>query len=390
MNVHPGGTGATTREAIRSTVLPLRERLGCRGPFGLAVRWSAAGVDALHDDPDEAALLRDLLREHDLHVFTGNAFVHGTFHGRPLKEAVYRPAWDDPERLRYTLRFAEVLASLAAPGAELSLSTAPLSWKAEAGGAAHLATCACALEDAARGLRALHERTGVAVRLALEPEPGCTLETTPELAAFFEGPLGDLRAREDGSASFLGACYDVCHQAVQWEDAVEALEMLSAAGVPVFKVQASCALELPEACDAAGRAAIARFDEPVYLHQVGARDAAGVVHRARDLGEALADPGGAWRALSPWRSHFHVPVFREAATPPLRTTQRELEGALRHVARRAVTAHVEIETYTWDALPAAERRAGSGFDLVEALAREYEWVLGTLAAEGTRPAKENA
>ena len=41
-----------------------------------------------------------------------------------------------------------------------------------------------------------------------------------------------------------------------------------------------------------GRAALRRFDEPVYLHQVGARDEAGRVHIARDLGEVLDDEGG--------------------------------------------------------------------------------------------------
>ena len=35
MNVHPGGTLATTEAAIEDTVLPLRERLGVRGPFDL-------------------------------------------------------------------------------------------------------------------------------------------------------------------------------------------------------------------------------------------------------------------------------------------------------------------------------------------------------------------
>ena len=37
------------------------------------------------------------------------------------------------------------------------------------------------------------------------------------------------------------------------------------------------------------------------------------------------------------------------------------------------TRHLEIETYTWNAPPAGLKR-----DLLESIAREYEWVLSTL------------
>ena len=95
---------------------------------------------------------------------------------------------------------------------------------------------------------------------------------------------------------------------------------------------------------------------------------------------ALASP--AWRELAPWRVHFHVPVFRETAAGSLATTRSFLERVLARVAAGGVTDHLEIETYTWDVLPEAERRDGSGFDLVEALAREYESVLASLEAHG--------
>jgi hypothetical protein len=75
-----------------------------------------------------------------------------------------------------------------------------------------------------------------------------------------------------------------------------------------------------------------------------------------------------------------VPVHRDEAVPPLRTTRAALERALRHVATRGTTPHVEVETYTWDALP-AEARAPT---LVESLARELEWALSVLEGAGVR------
>lgn len=383
MNVHPGGTVASFEAAISETVLPLRERLGVAGRFGLALRFNGAAIEALAADAQELARLRDLLGRHELVPFTGNAFVLGDFDGRSIKDDVYQPPWSDPARTAYTLRFARVLAALSPTERELSLSTAPGSWRAwdedadaERERAKQLARCAA-------GLRELHEETGVRVRLGLEPEPRCTIETTTELVAFLNGPFAD--AADAAARPFVGSCFDVCHQSVMHEDVSASLAGLARAGIPLVKLQASCALEVPDPADAAARAALAHFDEPVYLHQLAAPDAGGVVHAATDLGEVLADATGVWLHRRPWRVHFHVPVFRDAAIPPLRTTKPDLTRALDAVVAGDLTRHIEIETYTWDVLPAQERAAGSGTDLVEAIAREYESVLAILAERGIRP-----
>lgn len=381
MNVHPGGTAAAFEDAIETTVRPLRERLGITGPMGLAVRFNQAAIQGLARDPDEVARLRALLEAESLVPFTGNAFVLGAFDGASIKDAVYRPPWSDPDRTAYTLEFARVLAALS-PETEISLSTAPGSWRAwdEAAGAeqeraVQIATCAA-------GLRRLHEETGTRVRLGLEPEPRCTIETTEELIVFFTGPLA--RVLTDDARPYVGACFDVCHQSVMHEDVPAVLGALAAADVPVVKLQASCALEVPDPEDATARAALAHFDEPVYLHQLAAPDVDGVVHASADLAPVLADTSGTWAARKPWRVHFHVPVFRDEAIPPLRTTRPDLERAVAGVVESGQTGHIEVETYTWDVLPEAERAAGSGFDLVEALAREYESVLGMLESHGVR------
>ena len=104
----------------------------------------------------------------------------------------------------------------------------------------------------------------------------------------------------------------------------------------------------------------------------GARDADGTLHVADDLGDVLDDP--AWHARGPWRSHFHVPVFREELAGGLRSTQPELERALRVVAREGLTKHIEVETYTWDVLPDELRT-----DRSAAIARELRWVEERLA-----------
>lgn len=390
MNVHAGGSVEALEAAIAGTVVPLRDRLEVEGVLGIAIRLDADAVLELREDEDRRRLLRDLLEAQDLFAFTGNAFVAGDFHDvRGVKAAVYRPTWADEARVLYTIAFAEVLADLAPAGATLSLSTAPGSFRPFAEAPDFAARAARNLLRVGERLARLHAETGVRVVLGLEPEPLCTIETTAEAVAFFEGPLAEA-ARAAGAdpaaPSHLGVCYDVCHQAVEFEDPVASLGLLARRGVAVAKLQASCALELADPADPRGREALARFDEPRWLHQTTTRGPDGVVRRAADLPEALRGPrAGEFTASGgPWRVHFHVPVHRPEAIPPLSTTRDDLAAALRVVARGRTTAHVEVETYTFDALP-AELRAG---DLVESLARELAWTRDVLVAEGCTLAED--
>ena len=386
MNVHPGGSPEVLEQAIERTVLPLRRRLGARGPFGIALRLDALGVRALESDAGRLRALRQLLVAHDLVPFTANGFVLGRFHGPGVKDAVYRPSWREAEREEYTLALAAVLAHLRGPGHVVSLSTAPGSWRGWGEERARVdADCAARLVRAARRLRELEHVTGVRVLLGLEPEPGCTLQRVADAVAFFHGPLQQAFGRDSAARHHLGVCLDVCHQAVMFEDPRLGLDRLRAAGVPVVKVQASAALELADGSDVAGRAALARFVEPTWLHQTTTPDERGEVHLLEDLPAALGSAAAPWLARRPWRTHFHVPVFRALSVPPLKTTQGELDRVLARVAQGGATRHLEVETYTWEGLPEDERNAGSGFDLGEALAKELEYVLAVLARHGSLP-----
>jgi hypothetical protein len=316
--------------------VPLRRRLGVAGPFGLGLRLSAAGVAEIERDDDLRERIGARFAEHDLVPFTGNAFVLGEFHGRAVKDDVYRPPWSEPERGAYTRSFARLLASWNAPGSEVSLSSAPGSWRlwregadAEGVRAREIATCARALERISR-------ETGVHVRLGLEPEPGCTLDTTEDACAFFAGPLAYALDRAGGGADHVGLCFDVCHQAVMHEDVAAALLRIDQRGIRLAKVQASCALEAPDLRQPRVRAALAAFAEPVYLHQTVARDRAGRAHLRPDLPDALADAGLA--EIGPWRVHFHVPVYRDPAPDPLSTTRPDLEAAYEWVLGEAQKA----------------------------------------------------
>ncbi|MFK8905526.1 metabolite traffic protein EboE [Streptomyces sp. YS-3] len=367
-NVHPAETLDGVLAQLRDHCEPVRRRLGTdRLGIGLWLARGAAGE--LSADP---AALRRLRRELDgrgLEVVTLNGFPYEGFGAEEVKYRVYRPDWTDPERLAYTTDLARLLAALLPDDVtEGTISTLPLAWRTGFDGAA-AETAHTALRTLAVRLDALEEETGKSVRIGLEPEPGCTVETTADAIA----PLTAI-----GSPR-IGVCVDTCHLATSFEDPARALDALRTAGITVPKAQLSAALHAEEPSRPEVRAALAEFAEPRFLHQTRTRNG-GALLGTDDLGTALT--GGALPDGAPWRAHFHVPLHARPAAPltstlpVLRETLAVLVGG--PIAR---TRHLEVETYTWQALPAELRprdrdRLAEGIAAELALARDLLTDLG--------------
>jgi len=220
----------------------------------------------------------------------------------------------------------------------------------------------------ARHLDRLRGESGKTIRLAIEPEPLCLLETTDEAIEFFH----QLRERAAAAGAvetverYIGLCYDVCHQAVEFEDVAASILSLDRAGVRINKVHISCALELEDpGGNVAGREALRHYIEPRYLHQTLARTRDGRIAREIDLNQRFLDaPATEFASADAWRVHFHVPVNAESLGP-LRTTRAALREALTAVAGLQYAPHLEVETYTWNVLPGAGQ-----VDLAQGLAEE--------------------
>lgn len=358
-NVHPCRTVADVPDVLDRHALRVRDLSGFEISMGL---WLPAAAVA---EARAADAVGRALASRGLSCHTLNAFPFGDFHGARVKEQVYLPDWADRRRLDYTLACARLLAALVPAGGEGSISTLPLGFKGFDHGPAFMAAAADHLLTCAREFAALEAATGRTIRLALEPEPCCVLETTAETVAFFTA-LFERASRagiEPLARRHLGVCYDVCHQAVEFEDAATAIATLAAAGIRINKVQISCAIEAIDPTNTAQRDALLAYVEPRYLHQTFARDAGGTLHHAVDLTpELIADP--AWHARGPWRIHYHVPVDAERIGP-LRTTRSELVQALAALRTLDYAPHLEVETYTWPVLPGVDP-----VDLAAGIARE--------------------
>jgi sugar phosphate isomerase/epimerase len=369
-NVHPGRSLAEVDRGLDEYTAPLRANYGSSLAAGL---WLAAPVVAeLRADPHRLSAFREGLARRRLSCHTLNAFPYGDFHSRRVKENVYLPDWSDRRRLEYTIDCAKILAALLADGVEGSISTVPLAYKGFSHPANHLDRCAALLLEMASACDRIHSETGRVIRLAIEPEPFCLVETTDEAIAFFDRlhkRAADFRQLEM-ARRHLGLCYDVCHQAVEFEDIPASIRSLDSAGVRINKVHITCAIELAvPGADAVGRRALAQYVEERYLHQTLARSKTGAVLRQIDLTEKLAlDPPQEFREAEAWRVHFHVPVNAERLGP-LRTTRDELRQALAAVAGLNYAPHLEVETYTWEVLPDAAGAPASS-RLVDGLTRE--------------------
>lgn len=387
-NIHPGETWPEVAANLERFALPLKARLSPSEPFGIGLRLSnqAAGHLLTGSALEE---LRSWLDANGLYVFTLNGFPYGGFHRQVVKDHVYEPDWRTEERLAYSSRLIDILAYLLPEGLDGSISTSPLSYKpwltetdveeAFQRGARNLIRLAARLHE-------VYRETGNRIHFGLEPEPDCLIENAVETIDFFERYLlpAAAAARNDESGAkgssipddadllrYIGVCYDACHFAVEFDDPLDAISRLDAAGIRLSKIQISSALRVDLGHDRREiRLQLEPFAESTYLHQVVGRRSSGELQRHRDLPSALNQIEE--DAADEWRIHYHVPIFIERYGM-LNSTQPDLVNTLRTVVSRRPSTHLEIETYTWDVLPEHLKT-----DVVTSIAREYEWVLAQL------------
>jgi hypothetical protein len=373
-NVHAGASLTQMQANLERFALPVKAIVSPDAPMGVGLWLSAAAAQQLAQ-PDQVKALADWLGARGLQPFTFNGFPFGDFHEPVVKHRVYAPDWSDPRRLRYTRDLARILAGLLPEGAEGSISTLPVGWRAAlARQPGALVAAAANLRDLVHHLARLELDTGRLIHVDLEPEPGCYLDTGAGVVSFFREHL--LGTADDLSTlAYLRVCHDVCHAAVMFESQEEVLALYRAAGIRVGKVQLSSALAADlDGADPAQRretrAQLGAFVEDRYLHQTVCRGPDGHCVFHEDLDSALAAADA--RAPAPGtqcRVHFHVPIFLDRIDA-LGTTSGDIGRCLRAIKADDQVHHFEVETYAWTVLPPSWQQA----DLAEGIARELQWV----------------
>ena len=377
-NSHRGESWEQTFDTLQKYTLAVRDKVGGGKPYAIGLRLGADAARELSYRPSLLAFQKWLER-HNCYVFTINGFPYGKFHGARVKEQVYAPDWTTPERLDYTNLLFDLLAEIMPSGVEGSVSTVPVSFKGFNLDDRAVRTARTNLWRCVEHLEQLTRRTGRKLHLGLEPEPCCFLETTGETVAFFEklraDRPGDMRLDEH-----LGVNYDCCHLAVEFEPPAEALQRLRRAGIKISKIHLSNALKVRPTMEV--RAALKSFADDIYFHQTIERRPNGEIIRYGDLDEALdTSVTELPQAELEWRIHFHIPLHARP-TALFDTTADHLIGVLDEVKRSpSICAHFEMETYTWEVMPAELKKR----NVVDQLVSEYEWTLARLAERGFKP-----
>jgi hypothetical protein len=374
-NIHRGRDWPETFDTLKKYALAVRDRVSSGKPYAIGLRLSNEAALQLNT-PATLTEFQRWLEKENCYVFTINGFPYGTFHGGRVKELAYVPDWTTPERVAYTNLLFDLIAKIAPPGVAGSVSTVPGSFKPLITTQEQPAEMRRNIWRSVEHIAAVSAATGKDLHLGLEPEPLCYLETSAETAEFFDQMQRD-RPGDDRLKRFLGVNYDCCHLAVEHEEPEAAIRRLTSAGIRISKLHFSSAMKVTPTAET--REALRAFVDPVYFHQVIARNANGSLVRYLDLDEALQSPGTAKvEREEEWRIHFHIPLHCDSS-PVFRTTSDHLLGVMDILSKDPkLCSHIEMETYTWEVLPPELKNRS----VVDQLMSEYEWTLREMRARG--------
>jgi len=389
-NIHAGESWKDHFEALKKNFPPIKEKISPSNTMGIGLRLSNEASIELSDEKNLCAF-KDWLAKEDAYVFTMNGFPYGGFHHTRVKDNVHTPDWTTKERVEYTLRLFDILKELLPEGMDGGVSTSPMSYRYWFSTAEKLSN---AREAATNNILDVveylieHSSPEKILHLDVEPEPDGVLETGDEFIEWFEKDVlnagikrftkkfnVDERKAIELLKQHLCLCYDVCHFAIGYEDHEKVIDELEQKGIRVGKIQISAALKKEMSNDETQRKnikeAFAKFNEPVYLHQVVAKKDDDELLRYPDLPEALQDYNN--NEVIEWRAHFHVPISADSFGL-LQSTQNDIVKVLKKQKQKRFTNHLEIETYTWEVLPQELK-----LPLQESIIRELDWVKKVLS-----------
>lgn len=351
-NIHPAESWVDTFSNLRTYIPTVKSAVSPSSLFPIGLRLSNQA--AMEIDSAASDLFVNWMQQNQTFIPSINGFPFGKFHSTKIKERVYLPDWRSEERVNYTKKLADLLYNWLPEGVTGSISTVPIGFK-NCIGYSDLSLIRGNLISVLKHFDRLRQTSGKTVILALEPEPGCFLETTDQLISFLDSIKIDTELRQ-----MLGICFDCCHHAIGFESPLESFSKLADAQIPIGKIQISSAPSILNPSNQFLESLI----EPTYLHQVAVRDVKGGILRYNDISEALDNHLKS--GDEEWRIHFHIPVFIDNFGF-CKTTQHFIQETLPLLDSSTL---LEIETYTWGVLPVEMR----GESVTDCIIREIKWL----------------
>ena len=380
-NVHAGTSLDQVKQNLTKHAASVRSSLGKTNSLPVGLWLSNEASNEL--DGESLKAWRDWLAKHHFLPYTFNGFPFNDFHQDVVKHNVYLPTWAEKTRLDYTVRLAHILDAILPTGETGTISTLPLGWPSRpknrealrlvdalsSNDRVQMIESASNLKRLAVELDRIHQSTGRLIKVCIEPEPGCILDTAPDTVFFFHELLFDDKSCRELVKKHIGVCHDICHSAVMFEAQQEAIGLYRNAEIDIGKIQVSAAIEAYPSTQSAVDE-LQQYAEPKYLHQTVICQS-NQTQFLEDLGIALANISNGAADDSRWRVHYHVPIFLDKIGQ-LKTTQHEIAECLAALEKSPSgfgDIHFEVETYAWNVLPEQHRQP----TLAAGIAREIEW-----------------
>lgn len=383
-NIYSGDTWQDIFLNLKKNIPEISSKVAQTKAFGIGLRLSNnAAIQMLEND--NILIFQQWLNTNNYYVATINGFVYGNFYNTSIKNKVYKPDWTTLERANFNFTLIEILSKLCPIGGDVGFSTSPLDYKFGLHKKNDKSFNDLTLEYLVQLIKKLiyiEKKEGKTIHIDFEPEADCLLEKISDIVNFFENLLlVDLALKLTNELNIslteaktyifrhLRICYDICHQAVQFEDHLKNFEILSKSGIKIGKIQLSSALEinvkpntLIDLIDD-----LNKFKDKIYLHQVVIKSFDGSFNKYRDLPEALENFEDNNESF--WRIHYHLPIFAKKYNNFL-TTSEEIKTVINFLKTSSITSCLEIETYTWEILPEELK-----LNLTQSIVREYEWII---------------
>ena len=318
--------------------------------------------------------MKEKLNTHNMYIFTINGFPYSQFHNTRVKEQVYVPDWTSKKRQDYTQNLADTLSRFLPEGMQGSISTLPLMFGRNRP-EHEIKTAVQRLMDTVLYLRKIDAQKKKHIILALEPEPGCFLETTDTVIELFTHIIPtygfpyirdtygiSVRDAREYISRYLGICLDIVHAHVMFEQPYEVIRILHANNIKIAKIHIGAALILPQ-IEHNISDTLSQYNDDVYLHQTVVRDTSGTLHYFQDIPEALqASFAGEWRI------HYHLPLTKKVHEKAYRHSHTTYHTLFRYAYQLGVR-HFEIEIYTLNQI------SGLSSSPERIVANEIEYVL---------------
>lgn len=362
-NVHPTSHTQDLIEVVDKYSSQIKHQRGLES-MCLGGWLNEALLQALCQESEALLQWKQLLIQQKFLIKTLNAFPQAKFHGEQIKEKVYLPDWSMPERLKYTQTLADFIQQHQDIfAAQVTISTVPLGYKSTWSDTKNR-QATTALITLANHLKKIHSESGVHIRVCLEMEPDCQLESVNDLVTYFKHHLNiddNVLVRD-----YLGICFDVCHQSVMHENITATVNKIRAAGIVIGKVQISSAIRVRGAINHEQRVELAAFQHSPYLHQVKVRSST-EQFALRDLQvSALAQ----LNADADTRIHLHVPIHLKTFSSGIETTQQQILEFLSCLPTLPYKPDIEVETYTWGILNQEDKKDLLANNLI----KEINWL----------------